>query len=182
MSTASAVDDDVCMLAFQQGDSNSFERLVERHEAFAWRVAFGFFGDEYLAKDALQNAFLRIYIHAAKYTLRGKFTAFLKQIVIRQCLNMSRGNKPNLIADAGYVVDPRTSPSMKVARSQRWQAVREAIVSLPPIQKLALSLRYMGGQIYQEIASALGLTPKAVECLLWRARKALTPRLEGILE
>jgi RNA polymerase sigma-70 factor (ECF subfamily) len=55
--------------------------------------------------------------------------------------------------------------------------MRTALDALPPNQKATMILRHYEGLNYAEIAEILGVTPKAVEGLIRRARTSLHYRL-----
>ena len=61
---------------------------------------------------------------------------------------------------------------------ERAEAVREAVAALPAELREALVLCEYEGLAQAEAAEALGITPKAVEMRLYRARAALRNRLQ----
>ena len=61
-------------------------------------------------------------------------------------------------------------------------AVRAAIDSLPPVQRVTLLLRVDHGLTYEEIGYVLGSTRNAVRVNLIAARKRLAVTLRGIVD
>ena len=59
-------------------------------------------------------------------------------------------------------------------------ALDEALSRLPARYREALALKYRSGYSTREIAEILSITPKAVESLLYHARKALQRALEEV--
>jgi predicted transcriptional regulator len=59
------------------------------------------------------------------------------------------------------------------------EALRNALRVLPPRQQRAILLREWQGLSYADISHELGVSPSAVETLLFRARKTLAAQLEG---
>ena len=49
------------------GDAAAFERLVERYQRRAWRLAWSVLGDTEDARDVTQEAFVRVYRAAASF-------------------------------------------------------------------------------------------------------------------
>lgn len=174
--------DDELMARAVAGDGSAFDDLVRRHQHTAWVIAHGFFGDPGLAEDVVQEAFLKVFIHAAHYQPRARFVSYLRQVVTRHCLDVARRRKLSLLTDTDVVRDGRTSPSMKVARFERNEQVKEALRHLPAVQRMAVILRYFEGLPHAEIAEHLDSTEKAVERLLSRARRTLLPALRNTVD
>ena len=70
-------------------------------------------------------------------------------------------------------------PLSVLERKERQEAVKEAISSLPPNQRMAVILHRFEELSYKEIAGVLNCSVAAVESLLHRAKLSLRVRLEG---
>ena len=120
------------------------------------------------------------------YEARGRyrpdvpFAAYLRKILVRRCIDLSRKRQPFL---AGlfqtHTVDER-SPDAVLSRRERLEYVRDAVGRLPARQRMAVLLKYLEGLDTRETADAMGTTPKAVERLLARARTTLGRELEEL--
>jgi RNA polymerase sigma-70 factor (ECF subfamily) len=84
----------------------------------------------------------------------------------------SRPGKPSVPAD------PRGSPEDLLAEGELRAAAVEAVWGLPESQREILLLRYVEEASVQSIASQRGLSYKAAESLLSRARASLRARME----
>jgi RNA polymerase sigma factor (sigma-70 family) len=78
------------------------------------------------------------------------------------------------------VADPSLGPTESLTEKERKAQVRTVLDTLPPNQKAAMILRHYGGLSYAEIPQVLGVTPKAVERLISRARASLQARLSHL--
>jgi RNA polymerase sigma-70 factor (ECF subfamily) len=170
------------MLAVGRGDLDAFERIVLRHQAEAWRVAYRFTGDAAEAEDLAQEAFLRILGAAARYEPTAAFRTYFYRILTRLCLDYRRKLRPVLGEPLTHAADGGFSPPERADRVEREMAVQAALDALPAEYRIAVVLRYFEGLNGGEMAEALGRSVKAVERLLARARAALAPELEGLLE
>jgi len=78
-----------------------------------------------------------------------------------------------------------STPSCNVERTVEarldMRMMSEAMMTLPPKERIAFSLKHLEGLTIKEIAQQMNLTPKAVEGYLCRARKALRNSLENRL-
>jgi RNA polymerase sigma-70 factor (ECF subfamily) len=165
------------MLAVKDGDLAAFEELVRRRQPWAWRIAYRFLGDRHEAEDVVQDAFLRLLEAADRYQPTSSFNTYFSRIVSHLCMDRAKKRRPRRLKAVSDVLDSRPDALGEMEKRQGAEAVRAALDALPSQQRLAVVLRYYEGLSYQDIASALETTPKAVERLLARGRD----RLQAIL-
>ena len=174
--------DEELMLAVGKGDFSAFEQIVLRHQKSAWYTAYRFLGDRTIAEDVAQEAFLKILDAAERYRTTAKFRTYLHGVVTHLCLDSARKKQPIYVDDLAAVSGPSPSPPDAVASQERDEAVRKALNTLRPNQRMAVVLRYYEGLSGREIAAAMEVSPKAVERLLARARTVLAVLLKDFLE
>jgi len=165
--------DEDLMLSVGRGDQNAFEQVVLRHQASAWDAAYRFLGDPAEAEDITQDAFLKILDAAPRYRPTAKFRTYLFRVLTRLCLDRTRKMGPVYTDAFPDIPDGSQSPLEAVTVQERDTDIRNAIMSLPPNQRMAVILRYYQGLSYAEIASAMETSVKAVERMLARARTSL---------
>ncbi|MDI9383811.1 MAG: RNA polymerase sigma factor [Verrucomicrobiota bacterium] len=169
--------DEFLMQASGQGDLEAFARLVDRHQVWGWRVAYRFTGDHGEAADIVQDAFLRLLAASSRYRPTAQFRTYFYRIISRLCLDRRRKRRLVLLPAIPETADPSVQVSDTMIRGESAQSIRAALESLPSSQRMAIVLRYYEDMSYEEIASAMDTTTKAVERLLARGRK----RLRGLL-
>lgn len=165
--------DEFLLQATGRGDLAAFSRIVERHQAWAWRVAYRFTGNEDDASDMVQEAFLRLLSASGRYRPTAKFRTYFYQIISRLCLDQAKRKRPLPYETAPDTPDPSPDITDTMMRQENAIAVRAALDALPPNQRLAIVFRYYENLGYEEIALALSTTTKAVEGLLARGRERL---------
>jgi RNA polymerase sigma-70 factor (ECF subfamily) len=166
------------MLALARGDTAAFDQLVLRHQKAAWGIAYRFLGDRHEAEDVVQDAFLRLLEAAERYQPASSFNTYFYRVISRLCLDRTKRRRPRPLEAVPDVFDGGPDTLGAMEKQQSAEAVRAALDALPPQQRIAVVLRYYEALSYQNIASALETTPKAVERLLARARD----RLQEILQ
>ena len=166
------------MLALGEGDLKAFEELVGRHQAWAWGVAYHFLGHRQESEDVVQDAFLRLLDASGRYRPTSTLKTYLYQIIARLCLDRAKKKQPRYLDVVPDVPASTLDAPREMERTQQADAVRAALDALASQQRMAVVLRYYENLNYQEIASALGTTTKAVERLLARGRD----RLQAILK
>jgi RNA polymerase sigma-70 factor, ECF subfamily len=164
-----------------RGDNVAFDRLVIRHGPFALRVARRILRDHALAEEVVQEAFVRAWQHAASYQpRRGLVTTWLYRIVFNLCMDRARSIRLSPIPEGYDAVDPATSADMGLEAREQSRMVSNALGELVPRQRAAITLVYYEELPASEAGRILGVTPKAVERLLARARAQLRKRLCSI--
>lgn len=174
--------DNDLMSAVRGGDLQAFEQLILKYQASAWNTAYQFLGDTNEAQDLAQEAFLRIFVAANRYRPTASFQTYLYNVVTRLCIDYVRKKRPTYSKKPSAVKDDKPPAVEQAAKKEMEKAIRRAIDLLPPKQRMAVVLRYFEGIRTRQIALAMGMSPKAIERALYRARKKLEPILENWLE
>lgn len=169
------------MQAAAGGDRRSFGVLVGRHGARALRVALRVLGDTAEAEEVAQEAFLRAWNAAASFDAdRARFTTWLHRIVLNLAIDRARRRAQASftgLAEAAAVTDPQPGPEAAALATAARAALAAALASLPPRQRAAIALAYEQELSGAESAAAMGISERALEGLLRRARQFLRERL-----
>ena len=175
-------DDAQFMARLADGDRSALADLVRRHQHRVLEIAYRTTGDQALAEDIGQEAFLRVWKSAARYTPTAQFSTWLYRIVVNLCLDVFKKRKPTA-GDLPDGPDLRAEdPAVILERGDRALAVRRAVVALPERQRIAVVLQRFSGLPIRDIAEATGWTESAVESLLVRAHAALRKTLASLGE
>jgi RNA polymerase sigma-70 factor, ECF subfamily len=173
-------DDEALMARVAEGDVAAFTRLVERHSPRLYRVACRMLNNAQEAEDAVQDAFTRLWQSAPTWNARGGgLGAWLHRVVVNRCLDRLRQFRVVPVGDdLPDVVDDTPGPERALAVQRLGLAVEEALGSLPGRHRAAIVLCYFEGLSNIMAAQVLELNLKAMESLLFRARRGLRERLE----
>src|ERR1700756_2816664 len=87
-------DDAALMQRIAGGDNRAFEKLVQRHLPRSVRMATRITGSAAEAEDVLQEAFTRVWKHAAEWeqpgTTGAQFSTWFYRIVLNLCIDHKR--------------------------------------------------------------------------------------------
>jgi RNA polymerase sigma-70 factor, ECF subfamily len=163
--------DDILVRETLDGDSEAFRILVDRYRDRLYAVARGILRSDDQAADAVQEAFLKAYRSLGEY--RGQaFAAWLRRILVNQCLSVLRKRQPYLSLeelDYDLPAEERSPEAACVAREEV-SAIRAAMARLPTHYRAALVLRVLEGLNYREIARLLEVPVTTVETWIHRGR------------
>ena len=178
-----SMDEQALAAAAQQGDLGAFNQLVIHYQKLAYHVACRILSDADAAADATQDAFLRAFRAIGQYR-GGSFKAWILRIVTNTCYDQLRAKqrRPTVSLEALMVsdlvptpsfVDQAESPEAYAERQELSQAIQAGINTLPPDQRIALTLCDVAGMSYQEIAKATRVSLGTVKSRISRARAKL---------
>ena len=155
------------------GDERAFRILAERHAGRALGLSRRILGNEAMAEDIVQEAFLRVWTNAPRWRPQAQFRTWLYRIVVNLCLNAKRrvGDLP--LAAAGHIADPAPAADAQLQARERDRRLAAAVNALPERQRAAIVLTYQEGLGNAEVAEVLDTSVSAVETLLVRAKQAL---------
>lgn len=162
------------------GERQAQRALVERHREAVYRLARTASGDAEEAFDITQEAFIAAFGALARYDPARAFRGWIAAITLNKCRDRARRRAVRrwiglpLPDNAGeWVADEAPSPEAQAASRDELAATARAIAALPASLKDVLILRTIEGMSQQETAAALGISAKAAETRLYRARAKL---------
>ena len=130
------------------------------------------------AEDAVQHTFLNAYRSLRSGTVPRAEAAWMYAIAANVCRERRRSawrrSRIEVVSDDGLVGD-RAAPEHS---HEELTGLAEALAGLTENQRRAILLREWQGLSYREIATELSLSEGAVETLLFRARRALSHKLD----
>ena len=160
-------------------DKRAFDILISRHGPLALRVASRLVANTSVAEDLVQDALLRAWSQASRFDpRRGSFKTWLSRIVVNLCIDHLRRRQPEPLPDAFDPPDPSANAEQLMQDADNSRVLIAAMQALPSQQRAALILVYQEDMSGLQAAQALGVSVKAIERLLFRARASLRARLD----
>ena len=162
------------MRRIREGDSDAVAELYERYAPAVWRYVFARMRpDIHAGQDVLSETFLA----AIRSLKNGKPTenvaGWLTGIARHKTADWYRQQEKSATASAVPATQDTSSAS---------EVVADVLDALADDERVVLEWKYLDRCTVREIAERLGRTEKAVEALLYRARKAFRAHYETALE
>ena len=167
------------MTGIQGPDSARQERLtvlIRRYEKDILRICYLYLHELEQSKDAVQETFLKAYIHLDRLQDPSKEKSWLTKIAVNICRDHLRSP---WVTRLNRFVQPEDLPIAAEQPDETHAALTAAVMSLPRKYMEAIMLRYIQGCGIQETADILGITPSAVSRRCSRACARLKCELEG---
>jgi RNA polymerase sigma-70 factor (ECF subfamily) len=175
----------------QEGDEWAFEQL---HAALApgiGRFVRRLIGDGQEAEDVVQDTLLALYLNLNRIVPVEKLRPYVFRIARNRCYDILRrygryeevsideDDDPVRVRVSFEIADERAEAPEEVAHWMLLQLeVREAIDSLPELQRQTLILFADEGLTYAEIAEVMGVNIGTIKSRLFHAKRGLRARLK----
>lgn len=167
-----------------KGDRPAFNLIVRRYQEPLYRFIRRYVGDADEAYDLLQETFVSAWQALGRYDPERPAGTWLRQIAINKCRDWGRRRRVRQFfygaasLDATQAMsDPAAAATVVDTDEALLSALDRAIAALPAQLKEPLLLTAFEGLSQVAAGQALGISAKAVETRLYRARKLLADAL-----
>ena len=161
-----------------KGNKNAQLQLYDRYCDAMFNIACNYLKNTEDAKDAMQEGFIKAFSKLSTYTTKTSFGAWLKRIVINQCIDVLKKKQLQYsdkdIEDLHIIDEEDWSFEASITKAQ----IIEAIETLPEYYKLVIKLYLLEGYDHSEISEILNIPVKTSRTHLRRGRLKLKELLK----
>lgn len=178
----------------QQGDLDSFNRLVLKYQDMVFNQAYRVMGETFSAEDATQNSFISAFRKISSFR-GGSFKSWLLRIVTNECYDelRRRKRKPVISLELDYdddkdvesphwIVDHSESPENYTLRDELSGTIQNCLNKLPFEFRIVIVLVDIQGFHYSEAADTLRKPVGTIKSRLARARLGMRECLKASWE
>jgi RNA polymerase sigma-70 factor (ECF subfamily) len=159
----------------EAGRQATFTQLAQTYGTDLYRYAMWICGNDALAKDLVQETFLRAWKALDKLKDNKAVKSWLITILRREYARTFERKVPNF-TDVDSVVVPEDS-ELEPEEQTEMRLLRQGIMKLAPKYREPLLMQVVLGYSCQEISEALDVSKSAVMTQLFRAREQLKSQL-----
>jgi RNA polymerase sigma-70 factor (ECF subfamily) len=176
-------DEQHLIAAAKAGDQHAYARLLERHQAVAFRAAWLITGSAAEAEDATQEACVKAWLALRRFRHGQPFRPWLVRIAINEARNRRRGagRRATLVlrlSPPGAGAGSAPSAETEALAGQERAQLASAVGRLREGDQLVIAARYFLGLSEAQTAITLGLRRGTVKSRLSRALGRLHTELE----
>jgi len=168
------------------GDEKAFLEFYRKHQGFVYRFALQMSGSTEIAEEVTQDVFVVVMNSGSRYdSERGSMQAFLYGIARNFVLRALERERPYITVlddPAGdYAAQMVAEEDIlgDLAQNERLQALRKAVLALPPSYREVLVLCDLHERDYAEAAITIGCAIGTVRSRLHRARALLAEKMRA---
>lgn len=156
----------------KRGNREAHFELYRLYSKAMYNICLRMVKSEWDAEDILQNSFVDIFSKLHTFKFQSSIGAWIKRIVINNCINHIKKNKlffEELAPKHSHIVQEEhfEDYGMDV------KLVKHAITELPDGYRIVFTLYLMEGYDHKEIAQILGITEATSKSQYSRARKKI---------
>jgi len=174
----------------QAGKDRALNSLMDRHREGLFRFVLRQVHNEADALELTMETFVRAYFNIGKFRPAARFATWLYRIALNLCRDYLRsrayqyslqttsfdapaeeGGDPSLLVASGR------RPDQRADRREELIALEKAISELPEDLRNAFVLSTLEDRQQAKTAELLGISQKAVETRVYRARKLLLEKM-----
>lgn len=172
------------LLARSQAQPWLFAVLVDRYEAAFLRKASQIIRDRRDAEEVVQDAFTKIYVHAAKYSPQAgaKFSSWAYRILLNTAF--TRYQKAVKETERFAAIDPELEQQYGAWKehagfAERRDAIERVLDRLPGHFAFVLRLHYLERWSQDDIAAETGENTGTIKARIHRAKAAFRSEAKG---
>ncbi len=178
--------DELLLQRAGDGDQAAFLELYDRHRQPIFRFAYRLLGSVEAAEDVTHDCFLSLIrkpenFRPERASLKTYLFAAARNLVMKHFRNQGREADMEEVAEEPQD-SPRRGPLRRLLDEELAAQVRDAVMSLPPLQREALVLFEYEGLSLSEVAEVAGTDVGAIKARLYRARVGLRTFLRPYFE
>ena len=156
------------------GDEQAFERLLSGHLDRIHHYLRRLTGHPADTDDLAQETFIKVWLKAGTFRPgRVRVTTWLHRIAHNVAVDHLRKAGRTVRAEAAEPLPDGVGPDALGQQAEERQRLHDALSALPESQRSAILLRHQQGLPNPDVAAVLGVSVRAVESLLSRARRRL---------
>jgi RNA polymerase sigma-70 factor (ECF subfamily) len=171
-------------------DAEAFAQLVGRWQKPIENLCARMTGDPHRGEDLAQETFARLFARRKAYEPTGRFSTFLWRMALNICYDELRKLKRRGELSLDESDDDLSAfdleadgpaPDAQLAKDERAEAVRRALVELAEPYRVVVVLRHYEGLKFREIGDVLGIPEGTVKSRMSEALNQLSRLLNRLL-
>jgi RNA polymerase sigma-70 factor (ECF subfamily) len=162
------------------GDPDAFRVLYEKYGDRVYATAYRVLGEHHAAADLVQEVFVKLHRELKNFKFESRFSTWLFRVAVNHALNrVSEAGRHARIHERIHR-DGRGDVGGTREGRPLDDEVQRALQELSPKLRVVVSLRYLDGLSYEEIAEVLDLSLGTVKSRLFLAHETLRPMLKDV--
>jgi RNA polymerase sigma-70 factor (ECF subfamily) len=162
------------------------DRLVEDHKDLVYHLIHRTVRDRTAHEEVFQEVFLNVLESLPRFEGRSKLSTWIASVAIHTCYKfIHRAGRRERAASFGDWLEGGSEPSVPsglqedLERTDVRRRLERHLGELAPKHALPITLFYLEGMSYQEIAAILEVPLGTLKCRLFRGLRELRKRIEG---
>ncbi|MCC6462030.1 MAG: RNA polymerase sigma factor [Saprospiraceae bacterium] len=159
----------------QEQNPEYFNTLYRRYAGKVFAKCISMLADEALARDAVQDIFIKVYLNLSRFNEQSSFSTWLYSITYNFCIDLIRKKKkvPITFTDdaerIGDQIDVEIPDS--VLLEMKHGRLEKVLAKMPEGDRIILLMKYMDDMSIKDIAEFFQKTESAIKMQIMRAKQ-----------
>lgn len=136
---------------------DAYQEIVTRYQEKLARYARTFTRDDAVVADIIQETFINAFVHLGTFDQSSKFSSWIYRITHNLALNYYARKQRDLHFDEGVDFPDDTNIVEEYEHAEVGRAVHACLAQMPMQYAAPLSLHFLEGHSYEDVALILGL-------------------------
>jgi len=164
----------------KRNDQKAQMQLYDLYAKAMFTTAKNFVKDHAVAEDMMQEGFIKAFRKIDSFNQSVSFGAWLKRIVINQCLDWLKKRKLKIVNLDDAQVKHHEEDDWQIEQTVSMTQIIEAIDALPESNRIVVKLFLLEGYDHQEISQILSISEVNSRSLLHRGKVKLKEQLKTV--
>lgn len=159
----------------REHDQHAQKEIYRLYYKAMYNTALRLMKDSHLAEDIMQIAFLKAFKKIHTYNNTSSFGAWLKRIVINECISQLRKNKHEYYTEDDFILEQGEEPDFNESDWKRAsiKRIKKSLLELNERYRTIINLVLIEGYDLQEVADIMDITYANARVLFMRAKNNL---------
>lgn len=166
--------------AHVSGEADAFRRIYEKYHRKVFASSFRIVGEEDQAADLTSEVFVKIYHELRSFKFESKLSTWLFRVAVNHAINRANEVRRHTRIREKIERDGLRKPGGTREGRPVDEEIHRTLQTLSPKLRAVVSLRYLEGLSYGEMADVLDVSLGTVKSRLFLAHETLRPLLKGI--
>lgn len=167
-------DNELIARYLQEQNPEYFTTLYRRYAGKVFAKCISMLGDEALARDAVQDIFIKVFLNLSRFSEQSSFSTWLYSITYNFCIDLIRKKKKIVVVlsdDIGRIGDePEVDIPDSVLLEMKHDRLEKVLARLQEGDRIILLMKYMDDMSIKDIADFFQKTESAIKMQIMRAK------------
>ncbi|MBK7603462.1 MAG: sigma-70 family RNA polymerase sigma factor [Saprospiraceae bacterium] len=159
-----------------QNDRQSQKQLYERYSEQMYAICFRYCRDEYKAREALQNGFIRVFNNLKSFNTDMSLGAWMRTIMINSSLDELNRNKKTENIEDNKFINQLSEPNL-IDETMTAEEMMSLVNEMPEGYRTVFNMFIIDDLSHLEIGQLLGIAEATSRSQLSKARNYLKIQL-----
>lgn len=181
MKNPAGLSDEDLIIQVRDKNQELYSQVIDRYQAKLLRYAVNLAGDDQLAQDIVQNAFIKAFINLKSFNPKLKFSSWIYRIVHNEAVNLLKKRQPLPLSEKIDFASSENIENEFIKKELKIHA-RRCLNKMELKYREPLTLFFFEERTYTEISDILRLPVNTVGTRINRAKVIMKKLCQNLIK